>query len=123
MIWTKQEAGRRKHAADEGQQQEDRGQRHAALGGEEKRQAPGGRGDGERREEARPGLAMVADEQPGGLANALADPADREQQDRRGDRDENVVEAGDEPELLFIRDGGRALAFDIGAQARRRHRR
>ena len=46
----------------------------------------------------------------------LADPADREQQDRRGDRDENVVEAGDQPELLFVGNRDRALAFDMRAE-------
>ena len=36
------------------------------------------------------------------LADRLADPADREQQDRAGDGDEDVVEAGDEAEMLFV---------------------
>ena len=40
--------------ADEGQQQQDRGQGHPPLGGEEQRQAPGRRGDGERGERAWP---------------------------------------------------------------------
>ena len=86
------EAGGREHAADEAQQQQDRGQRHASLGGEEQGQPPRGRRDQQRRERGR---AVDVDGQAGRLADPLADPAEREQQDRRGDRDENVVEAGD----------------------------
>src|SRR6185369_4161956 len=61
---------------------------------------------------------MLGDEEAGRLPDRLADPADGEQQDRRGDRDENVVEAGDEPELLFVRNGRRALRFNIFAKRR-----
>ena len=32
----------------------------------------------------------------------MADPADRDEQDRRGDRDEDVVEAGEQPEMLLV---------------------
>ena len=46
----------------------------------------------------------------------LANPADREQQDRRGDRNENIVEAGDQPELFFVGDRGRALGLDKTAK-------
>ena len=46
------EAGGREDAADESEQQQDRGQRHSALGGEEQRQAPGRGGDEQRRQRA-----------------------------------------------------------------------
>ena len=59
---------------------------------------------------------MLGDDEPGRLADALTDPADREQQDRRGNRDEDVVEAGDEPELFLVGNDGRALALDVRAQ-------
>src|SRR5204863_6928522 len=51
------------------------------------------------------------------LADRLADPANREQQDRRGDRDENVIESGDQSKLLFIDRGRSALLVDVSAQA------
>ena len=110
------ERGGREDAADEGQQQQDRGQRHAPLGGEEQGQAPGGRGDRQRAERAR---AVAVDRQADRLADRLADPADREQQDRGGDRDENVVEAGEQPEMLFV-DGRRRAAGVRNAAKRRR---
>ena len=93
------EAGGREDAADEGQQQQDRGQRHAPLRGEEQGEAPARRGDEQR---ARGRTVRRLRRQAGPLADPLADEADREQQDRRGNRDEDVVEAGDEPELLFV---------------------
>ena len=46
----------------------------------------------------------------------MADESDREQQDRRGDRDEDVVEAGDQAELLLVDRGRRALAFGKSAK-------
>ena len=84
------------HAADEGEQQQDRGQRHAPLGGEEQArpQAVAATTSG-----ASGRRAVDIDDQADALADRLADPADREQQDRGGDRDENVVEAGDQPEI------------------------
>ncbi len=106
------ERRRRQHAADEAEQQKNRGQRHPPLRGEEQGQAPGCRGDEQRRER---GGAVDVDDQPGRLADRLTDPADREQQDRGGDRNENVVESGQQPELLLVGDR-RSLARDIGAQ-------
>ena len=47
---------------------------------------------------------------------ALPDPRHREQQDRGRDRHENVVEAGQQAELLFVRDDTRALPLDMGAE-------
>ena len=81
--------GGQQHSAGEGEQQDDAGQRHAPLAGEEFGEAPGGRRrrTGRRRATGRRTSICGADR--------LADPADREQQDRRGDADEDVVEAGD----------------------------
>ena len=56
------------------------------------------------------------DDEPVRLADPLADPADREQQDRGGDRDEDVVEAGDEPEILFVDRGEARWLVDEGAK-------
>ena len=53
---------------------------------------------------------------PRGLADRLANPADREQQDDAGDRDEDVVEAGDEAELLFVDRRCGAIAVEIIAE-------
>ncbi len=58
----------------------------------------------------------------------MADPAHREQQDRAGDRDEDVVEAGQQPEMLLVHhrrlpprgDEGAQLLGLIGAQRARR---
>ncbi len=50
------------------------------------------------------------------MPDALADPANREEQDRCGDRYEDVVEAGQEPELLFVRDRAVALLLHMRAQ-------
>jgi hypothetical protein len=58
---------------------------------------------------------MVGDHQAGRLADALADPADGEQQDCRGDRDEDVVETRDQPELLFVGNARGPLALDMSA--------
>ena len=54
------------------------------------------------------------------MADALTDPADREQQDRCGDRHENIVEPGEKAKLLLVRNSARALALDISAQRARR---
>jgi hypothetical protein len=48
----------------------------------------------------------------------LADPADREQQDGAGDRHEDVVEAGDEAEILLVDRGRCPLVIDKGAKGR-----
>ena len=52
------------------------------------------------------------------LADRLRDPADCEQQDQAGDRDEDVVEAGDEAKLLFV--DRRRFAIPIEKVAKRR---
>ena len=88
-------AGRLEDAADEGEQEDDAGQRHAPLPGEEFGKAPGGGGDEQ------------ADERGGPVAvdigrHIIADHADRGEQDRRGDADEDVVEAGQQPEMLLV---------------------
>ena len=103
----------REDAADEAQEQQDGGKGHAPLGGEEERKAPAGRRDEQRAEEGGP---IAVDGRAGALADPLADEPDREQQDRGGDRHENVVEAGDEPELLLVRSRQAPLPFDKGAQ-------
>ena len=54
------------------------------------------------------------------LADRLADPADREQQDRGGDRDEDVVEAGEQPELLLVDRWQRAAGVRRRCEARSR---
>ena len=59
---------------------------------------------------------MIADEEAGRLADALTDPTDRKQEDRRCDRDENIVEAGNQPELLFVGNRGRSQSLDMSAQ-------
>src|SRR5438874_5489765 len=53
------------------------------------------------------------------MADALTDPADREQEDCCGDRHENIVEPGEKAKLLLIRNSARALALDICAQRAR----
>ncbi len=57
----------------------------------------------------------MLDREAYGLAGRLADPANREQQDHGGDRYEDVVEPGEQPELFLI-GNGRTPAFDISAQ-------
>ena len=70
-----------------------------------------------------PTARHVADHEAGGLADALADPADREEQDRGGDRDEDVVEAGEKPELLFVGDRSSSAGLRHARAARPRPRR
>jgi hypothetical protein len=77
------EASGREDTSDEGQQQQDRGQRHAPLGREEESQPPACGGDEERAEEGRP---AILDGQAGSHTDPLADEAHREQQDCCGDR-------------------------------------
>ena len=102
------------HAADKGQQQQDRRQRHAALGGEEQRQAPGGRGD---RQPGRAGLDRRS------RSPSPCDwPIDWPIQPTANSRialaidDEDVVEAGDEAEIFFVDRGRGPLAVDEGAK-------
>src|SRR5438270_3813626 len=102
------------HAADERQKEQDRGERHAPLRSEVERKAPRSDRDEQRSDERR---STIVERQPGGLTDGLPDPTDGEKQDRSGDRDKDVVEASKEPELLFVRNRGRALAFDVCAQS------
>ena len=109
-----QEARCSKYAADKRQQQQDRWQRHAALGGEKEGEAPRRRGD---RDGAERAGSIVIDDEANRLARRLADPADRKQQDGAGDRDENIVEAVDQSKLFFV--GGRAGALSVDECAER----
>ena len=105
--------GSRQDTADEAEQQEDRRKRHPALGGEEEREPPRGRRDRQRRQ--RRGAVSV-DDQPERLADRLTDPADGEEQDRRRNGHEDVVEAGQQPELFLVGDRRRALPFHMRPQ-------
>ena len=87
---------------------------------EEQSERPGRRANRQRSEEAGAVIAIIADVEAGHLSDPLADPADGEQQDGRGDRDEYIVEAGDKAELLFVGDHRRALALDVAAKRVRR---
>src|SRR6185295_14910397 len=106
-------SGRHENSADEGEQEQDRGQGHPAPGGEEGGEPPRRARHRERAERRR---AVAFNREIRRLTEPLADPANREQQDRGGDRDEYVIEAGDEPELLFIGNGNRALLLDMRAK-------
>ena len=92
----------RDQPADERQQQHDRGQRHAPGLGEVLGHAPRRRGN-----------QQPADAWRDGLANA----AHRHEQQHRGDGHEDVVEAVEEPEGLFVGSGRDARAFHISPQA------
>jgi hypothetical protein len=76
------------------------------------REAPSRGGNGGRGEETRSGLAVRAEDKTKRGADRLADPADREQQDRAGDRDEDVVEAVDQPKLFFVDRRGRPIGVE-----------
>ena len=123
MSMHEQEPGGARTPPTNARSKQDRGKRHAAARREEQRQRPGRRGNRKRRQEARAEFPLVQDDQAGGLADALADPTDREEQDRRRNGNENVVEAGEKPELLFVGDSHRTLAFDMRAERIRRLRR
>ena len=85
----RQQAGRRPvHAADKCQEQDDGRQGHAAAAREILGQCPGDCAD-----------ARAAQRE----VQLHADPADRTQHQRRGSHDENVVESGDEAEMLLVR--------------------
>ena len=49
-------------------------------------------------------------------SHAVAEPADRDEQDDAGDGDEYVVEAGQEAETFFINHGAGAQLSDMIAQ-------
>ena len=73
---------------------------------------------------------VVIDDETHRLADRLADPAHREQQDGRSDGDENIVEAGDQAKMFFVDAGQGPLRFDesakrrggVGTDRARRHR-
>ena len=106
----------RENGSDEREEQQDRRQRHPSLRGEEQREAPAGHCDRGRSKEGR---TVMIDRRPGVLADPLADPADGNQQDDCSDGYEDVVEPGDQPELLFIDCGRRTLSLDEIAQRSR----
>jgi len=83
---------------DKGQQQHDRGQGHAALAGEEFGHRPGG-----------PGHQQAA----GSCGNGTADPGTGHQQQHGCNGHEDIVEAGDQPELFLVRDGRVAHSFGM----------
>jgi hypothetical protein len=103
---------RGRDAADEGQQQHDAGQSHAPTRGEIESEYPGSGSDRRR--------ARRGGQKPAELRH-------RDEQQRDGDGDEDVVEAGQEAEVLLVHRRGRALGGDIvaevGGKLRRKHAR
>jgi hypothetical protein len=106
---SERKARRGDHAADEGEQQDDARQRHAAAPGEELGQPPGD----QRHRHACPKRG-TGEAEP--RTDRIADPGDRDQQDHGRDADEDVVEAGQQPEVLLIHHRRCAQARDMGAQ-------
>ena len=98
-------------ARHEGEQQQDRGQGHAPLPGEIFGKAPGGAGHEQAADRRR---AVAVDVR----ADIMADPCDRDEQDRCRDRDEDVVESGQQPEMLLVHRRGMLPGRDEVAEIR-----
>ena len=78
---------RRQHSADEGAHQQDARQRHAALAGEELGQAPARDGEDH--------AGRMVEDTP-------AEPVERDQHKDERDGDEDIAEAGEQPEGFFV---------------------
>jgi hypothetical protein len=89
--------GKGHHSTDEGEQQDDAGQCHAPLAREEFGQPPRRPCNQQSRNG---GGAFALDPRP----DIVADPGHGDEQDDRRDRDEDVVESGQQPEMFLVDD-------------------